>query len=395
MESGGAVRAYHTLKELAKHFEVYYIYFVPFQQPLNKSFKAQIDQYAHKSFECQMSHEKTHSYFVDQCIPFWFSDWYLPEVSLLIKRVIDNYDIATVHVDFSQIFYLLRYIPKQVTTVAGAIDIATISFWRRLLESRNIFYFIDGFIKFVQIYFFEKKMIALPDFITVMSPEDEAFLHKLFPSTIGKTQVVRNGLEILPPTKLLKHAPGRANNPITLGFIGSFNHPPNRSAVRYLFEKIIPRLKLWKIPYTLVIAGNTHKDEYNQLLFRTGLIRDKSIHFLGFVKDVDTFYKQIQVLVAPIYSGSGTRIKILESLGRGIPVISTHIGAEGIHIDSPYLTLTDTADGMTQRIEELRDPAALKESDLIHLQEQLREYTWEYILDRFARFLKQQDSQRR
>lgn len=395
MESGGAVRAYHTLKELSKYFEIYYIYFVPSQTTLAKKDRMLIDSFAYKSYECQMYYKKTHSFFIDNLIPYWFSDWYLPELSLLISRIIHTHTISKVHIDFSQIFYLIRYIPKTVYVSAGAIDISTVSFWRRLLANRNIFYFIDHLFKLIQIYLYERKYIKLANLVTVMSEEDDIFLHKIFPDTSIQSLVVRNGLDILLDASHSKNASTQKkapkNVPIALGFIGSFNHPPNREGVKYILYKIIPELKKRGIPYSLFIAGNTHKGEFTQLLYQSGQLRNNHIHFLGYVKNVDTFYEQIDVLVAPIFSGSGTRIKILESLGRGIPVISSSIGAEGVSITSPYLTIRNTADEMIDRIDELRDKNLIKKEDYMELVEQMRTYTWTHIFKEYAKELEKRD----
>ena len=395
MESGGAVRAYHTLKELSKYFEIYYIYFVPSQTTLAKKDRMMIDSFAFKSYECQMYYKKTHSFFLDHLIPYWFSDWYLPELSLLISRIIHTHTISKVHIDFSQIFYLIRYIPNTVYVSAGAIDISTVSFWRRLLENRNIFYFIDHFFKLTQIYLYERKYVKMANLVTVMSEEDDLFLHKLFPDTSIQSLIVRNGLDIFLDTsttrKIFNRNKPAKNVPIALGFIGSFNHPPNREGLKYILYKIIPELKKRGIPYSFYIAGNTHKGEFTQLLYQSGQLRNNHIHFLGFVKNVDSFYEQIDVLVAPIFSGSGTRIKILESLGRGIPVISSSIGAEGVSITSPFLTIRKTADEMVTRIEELRNKSLIKKEDYTELVEQMRTYTWTYIFKEYAKELEKKD----
>ena len=54
------------------------------------------------------------------------------------------------------------------------------------------------------------------------------------------------------------------------------------------------------------------------------------MHLHGFVEDVRPYLEQAQVFVVPLFVGSGTRIKILEAMASGTPVVSTSIGAEGI-----------------------------------------------------------------
>ena len=60
------------------------------------------------------------------------------------------------------------------------------------------------------------------------------------------------------------------------------------------------------------------------------------IHVTGTVDDVRPFYASAVAAVVPIRSGSGTRLKILEAMAAGVPVISTRLGAEGIEVEAQY-----------------------------------------------------------
>ena len=66
----------------------------------------------------------------------------------------------------------------------------------------------------------------------------------------------------------------------------------------------------------------------------------QGVRFAGFVEDLDGLYQQSRVVCAPILSGSGTRIKIIEAAAYCRPIVSTRIGAEGIELhngDSIFL----------------------------------------------------------
>jgi glycosyltransferase involved in cell wall biosynthesis len=58
----------------------------------------------------------------------------------------------------------------------------------------------------------------------------------------------------------------------------------------------------------------------------------QGIKFAGFVKELDDLYRQSRVVCAPILSGGGTRVKIIEAAAYGKPIVSTRIGAEGIEL---------------------------------------------------------------
>lgn len=107
-------------------------------------------------------------------------------------------------------------------------------------------------------------------------------------------------------------------------FIGAYNWRPNLDAVLYLLRELFPSI-LKKYPDAkLHIAGSFTPDflyEFNS----------KSITIHGKVESVKEFMSEHGILLAPIFSGSGVRIKILEALSIGIPVIGTSLAIQGIH----------------------------------------------------------------
>lgn len=108
-------------------------------------------------------------------------------------------------------------------------------------------------------------------------------------------------------------------------FCGSLHAVPNSEGLLWFYNKIwlavkqsFPSLKL-----LIVGSGNTPESLHP-------LLNDASIHFTGAVEEVRPWYNKAAVAIVPLLSGSGTRLKILEAMGLGLPVISTSKGAEGI-----------------------------------------------------------------
>jgi glycosyltransferase involved in cell wall biosynthesis len=112
----------------------------------------------------------------------------------------------------------------------------------------------------------------------------------------------------------------------TLLFLGSYNHKPNIDAAEFLIRKIWPLVKREVPAATLIIAGSPPEKIPS---YRPGI---QSLRFTGFVEDLDSLYRQSRVVLAPILSGSGTRVKIIEAAAYSRPIVSTRIGAEGIEI---------------------------------------------------------------
>jgi glycosyltransferase involved in cell wall biosynthesis len=112
----------------------------------------------------------------------------------------------------------------------------------------------------------------------------------------------------------------------SLIFCGSLDYAPNKNGLLWFYEMIWPKLKMTIKGITLTVIGrNGHDNAYAPLKI------DPQINFTGEVKDVTPYYQKNNIAIVPLLEGSGTRLKILEAMSFGLPVISTSIGAEGIN----------------------------------------------------------------
>ena len=94
----------------------------------------------------------------------------------------------------------------------------------------------------------------------------------------------------------------------------------------WFYGTIWPKLKTTIKGITLTVIGrNGHDNAYAPLKI------DSQINFIGEVMDVSPFYHKNNIAIVPLLEGSGTRLKILEAMSFGLPVISTSIGADGIN----------------------------------------------------------------
>jgi glycosyltransferase involved in cell wall biosynthesis len=112
----------------------------------------------------------------------------------------------------------------------------------------------------------------------------------------------------------------------TLLFLGSYGYKANIDAAEFLIRKIWPLVHRTAPKATLIIAGQFPARIPS---YRAGI---QGVKFTGFVKELDDLYGKARVVCAPILAGSGTRVKIIEAAAYGKPVVSTHLGAEGIEM---------------------------------------------------------------
>ena len=128
--------------------------------------------------------------------------------------------------------------------------------------------------------------------------------------------------------------------------LGSMNWQPNIEAVQRLV-KLFPKIKKELPEAELHIAGSNNVDSIKAS-------NENGIFIDGYVSDLSEYCKKIGILVSPIQSGSGIRIKILEMMALGIPVITTDIGAQGIdHRTSDCIVIANTETEIVQACIEL------------------------------------------
>ena len=129
-------------------------------------------------------------------------------------------------------------------------------------------------------------------------------------------------------------------------FLGAYNWKPNLDAALYLIHEILPELIARNPSIELHLAGT-----YTPKVFNSYASKHIIIH--GKVTSSSDFLLNHGILVAPIFSGSGVRVKIVEALSLGLPVIASTIAMQGIDYESALIA--DTKNEFIQQICQLID----------------------------------------
>jgi glycosyltransferase involved in cell wall biosynthesis len=144
-------------------------------------------------------------------------------------------------------------------------------------------------------------------------------------------EVVPNGVDTVEHQLL----PDEANSPAVI-FVGNMDYRPNVDAVTFFCRDILPRIRSSFPDLEMWIVGLNPRDEVKQL-------EGRGVHVTGRVDDVQPYYQRSTVCVVPLRAGGGTRLKILESMALGRPVVSTTVGCEGLDItDGEHLFVADS-----------------------------------------------------
>lgn len=378
-DSGGAVRIYNTIKNLSLKFELHLIFLEHTNYSLNKNDLSFLKQNCRSYHYYPQAPTLDKNSFLKHFQPYWLSGYYSEILISELNSIITKYHINIVQIEFTQLLYLVKYLPKNVKTIFTSHDITSISFIRRLSTFPKLRTKIKFFLRWLEIYFYEKTLLKRFDLVCSVSQHDQEILQTNF--HLKHVLNVPNGIEAI---NFIKKLPKQQY--VRLGYIGSFSHPPNETAFIYFLNKIAPLLEKQKISYKFYLAGS-NDSKIVQNLIKSSPIKNKSVIVnLGFLPLTSDFYKQIDTLVAPIQSGSGTRIKILESLSFGVPVIASAIGAEGLNFPSTYLQI---AYSPKEYLKLIKNTSAIKQNNQhqTQLKKQLNPYLWSNIFKRYAQYV--------
>lgn len=180
--------------------------------------------------------------------------------------------------------------------------------------------------------------------------------------------VIPNGFE-RPDT-----TPSRSpSDPPRIGFIGLLDYEPNRDGVRWFLEHCWPALHAEMPGLIFRLAGKGAEDVLDT--------PTAGVEVLGWVDDAAAEIATWSLMVIPIRSGAGTRIKISDTFSRQCPAVSTSLGAYGYDLtDGRQLRLADTPESFTAAcLDLLRNPDEARAMALRAWEEFLERWTWDAI----------------
>jgi hypothetical protein len=157
-----------------------------------------------------------------------------------------------------------------------------------------------------------------------------------------------NGAPEVAPLPLRRPGDGE---PLRLLFVGSGNYAPYERGLAWIAREVMPRLA-GELRVTLDIVGQPPVHQLDA----------PGVNYVGGVPSVQPYYEAAHVVVVPVFEGSGTRLKMLEAMAYGRPVVSTGLGAEGLPVlAGEHYLRADDPETFAAAVRELdrrwRDPA--------------------------------------
>jgi glycosyltransferase involved in cell wall biosynthesis len=148
----------------------------------------------------------------------------------------------------------------------------------------------------------------------------------------------------------------RDRSPVTLDpdsrrilSVATMHYPPNAEALRWFRDAVWPLLRSTDPLATVDVAGPRPPAD----VVAWGE-RDERVRVHGFVDDLDALYSSAAVFIVPLHAGSGVRVKVLEALAAGVPVVSTTVGIDGLElVAGEHLLVADRPAEFAQAVQTL------------------------------------------
>jgi len=351
---GGVMqRSYNLIKEVAKKYKVYLIAInrkelVSSTDQLEKSVE-ELKKFCHQVEVVNLSVNKfvTALKSLFSAKPYTANWLNFPEVRYAIRKFIKRYKFDLIHfdsIDLGEYINEVGNFPK----VLNHHNIESQMMFRRFIKEKNILKKIYFFQEAIKLKNYEKKICLKFDYNLTVSELDKKRLFKICPDI--KIEVIPNGVDI----EYFKPKNNKFE-PKTLIFAGGMSWYPNRDAMLFFCKEIWPLLKKrWPDVKMTIIGRNPPK--YISNLAQ----QDPNLTVTGFVDDVRPYLKNTHVYVCPIRDGGGTKLKILDALAMGKPIVAHPIAVEGIDVEvEKHILLAKKPSEFVQQIERLLDDIGL------------------------------------
>ncbi len=195
---------------------------------------------------------------------------------------------------------------------------------------------------------YEARVCQEADAVLAVSADDAKALRSL--DGTAPISVVPNGVD----TEYFRPNLHTSPEPAALLFTGTMDFRPNVDAVRWLVTEVLPLLEKTRPDVRLYVVGRSPAPAVQRLA------SDK-VTVTGAVEDVRPYFARASLFVVPMRMGGGVRLKILETLAMGLPVVSTSMGAEGTGLShGKELLIADTAEQFAGAVTRLLGDSALR-----------------------------------
>jgi len=306
--------------------------------------------------------------------PYLVSRFYSKKVWKIIQGLIQEEDYDLVHIDglHTAIYGLRIKRESDLPVVLREHNYETELIRSHYISHNNPITKFYWLIQYKKIERFEKQVSETLDRCIMISKKDETKLTENNPKAC--TSVVPAGVDTS------YFAPGRGKpESNSLVFVGTMDWMPNVEGALWFSDEILPLIKEVLPGIKLYIVGRNPTRKIKSL-------EDSNVVVTGYVEDTRIYLTRGEVVIVPLKTGSGMRIKILNAMAMRKPVVSTSIGCEGISVtDGNDILIANDPEEFAERVltllrnEDKRRKIARASLDLVE-----ENYRWETVTEELA-----------
>lgn len=287
--------------------------------------------------------------------PSTVQHWYAPQVESAIRE-----QLASRHYDLVHVcdIVLVQYFLDEHTDVPLSVDRSRVDLQfqkqRTAVMGGSLKDRVLAWENISKMKRYEKRVAQRTNLQVLCGPDDETYV-KQHISAKARTEVIANGVDLdyFDPEKTSTE---QATEP-TLLFCGAMDYEPNIDALQWYFSTMHQDLRA-RIPnLKILIIGKSPVPQVQ------AYARLEGVTVTGSVPDVRPYYQESWAQIVPLRIGGGTRLKIVESLAMGTPVVSTSIGAQGLDLrQGQDALLADSPSAFVDALESVLKQPALRQS---------------------------------
>ena len=276
-----------------------------------------------------------------QGIPLSVSMFRFVELRRCIRQVSDGVRFDVVHYDtisLAEYFNDVGDVPK----VLNHHGVESFMMRRRIVNEPNPLKKLYFLIESRRLRRYEEEYCVKFHLNLAVSELDKSILKQIAPS--ARFEVVENGVDIR-----YFSARNDYGSKDSLIFAGRLDQYSNRDAILHFCTNVWPLVRDANPGMRLTIIGSGAPPNLAEIARN-----DSRIELLGYVDDVRPYFARAMAVVCPIRDGGGTRLKILDAMAMGMPIVSTTIGCEGIDVlPGTDLLFADSPGEFTEKIREV------------------------------------------
>jgi len=244
--------------------------------------------------------------------PFVIREFGTPAMHQAVDEAIRVKKVDVIQCEYLQ---MAQYKRPGVFSILTAHEAYSANAYHSFQTATDAVWKLQLFSRWMAMLNYEVSMCNAFDRIVTMTKEDEAYLQSYARRANIRTIPIGIDAEYFQPA-----ADRSSQRPIQIVFVGYFRHTPNVQAAEFLLEEIAPHFPTVEF----IIAGSYLPER---------LQKRSNVRFPGHIADTrELFHFPNTIFAAPLFSGTGQRVKLLEAFAMGAAVITSSIGAAGFPV---------------------------------------------------------------